>query len=337
MFKIYSRKFSQLVLCSLICFSGVSAIAGGGFVNNGGGLAEKNILYAYEKLETYIDICLSSNSCKLTEEQTYLLKKISQALPEERRTMQISFGSEKQVPGSFMIQGNVRVARTGHTIGSPIYINSDLLYTRGEGGIYEPVTIPEAVAILIHEMGHHHGAYSHEMLDLLGVRVSLLLQQKIISTPLIPWAPNEISASVLNASVLEGFPQVLLTVGDEVLDVSSMYAREVRCGVVTLPIPILPIPDVELVTKTPSGSLFHNVHWEKFKDKGSYLKVRIAGNVSNNCQYKNDIAFRHNDFQLAIEFQVMKVGNKWVTDKSSISMKQTSDRWWKLIRLPGLK
>jgi len=329
--------FRKFALSSLICFTSIAAFAGGGFVNNGGGLAEKNVLYAYEKLDTYIQICLDTNSCKLTTDQSNLLQKIAQTLPQERQAPQLSFQSEMQRRGTFMIDGNVRVAKTGNTIGSPIYINSDLLYTRGEGGSFDPVTIPEAVAILIHELGHHHGVYSHEMLDLLGVRVSLMLQKKIISTPLIPWAPSEISASVLNPNMLESYPQVLLTVGDEVLDVSEMYAREVRCGVVTLSIPILPIPDLELVTKTPRGSLFHNVHWEKFKDKGTYLAVRIAGNVSNNCQYKNNIAFRNSDFQLSIEFRVNKVGNKWVTDRDSISMKQTADHWWKMIRLPGLK
>lgn len=335
MFKFDLRKLSHLVLGSVISFSGAAAFAGGGFVNNGGGLAEKNILYAYEKLDTYIQLCLKSNTCKLTAEQGSLLLQIARALPQERQSKQIFFGSEKKTPGSFMIDGNVRVARTGDAIGSPIYINSDLLYTKGDGDSYDPVSIPEAVAILIHEMGHHHGFHGHDELDLLGVRVSLLLQQKFISTPLIPWSPNEISASVLNTNLMNGFPQVLLTVGDEVLDVSSIYAREVHCEVFTIPVPILPIPDLELITRTPRGSLFHNLHWEKIKDKGDYLTVQITGNVSNNCQYKNDVGIRNNNFQLTVSFRINKVGDKWVTDKNSIAMKQFKDPWWKLIKLPG--
>lgn len=335
MFKFKIRNLNQLVLASLISLSDLSAFAGGGFVNNGGGLAEKNVIYAYEKLDTYIQVCLSSDSCKLTAEQSGLLAKIFNTLPQERQSKQLSFGSEKKNPGSFMIDGIVRVARTGDAVGSPIFINSDLLYTRGEGNTYDPVSIPEAVAILIHEMGHHHGYHNHEELDLLGVRVSLLLQQKFISTPLIPWSPNEISASVLNTGLSEGFPQVLLTVGDEVIDVSDIYAREVHCEVFTLPIPILPIPDLELITKTPKGSLFHNVHWEKIKDKGDYINVKITGNVSNSCKYKNNVDIRNNNSQLSISFRINKVQERWVTDKASISMDQFKDPWWKLIRLPG--
>lgn len=333
MVKFELRKLSQLVLSTIVSLASVTSFAGT-FVNNGGGIAEKNILYAYEKLDTYLQLCINSNACKLTTEQGGLLLQIYRALPRERQTKQIFFGSERNAPGSFMIDGNVRVARTGDEIGSPIYINADLLYTKGEGDSYDPVSIPEAVAILVHELGHHQGYHSHEELDLLGVRVSLLLQQKFISTPLIPWSPNEISASVLNTNLLNGFPQVLLSVGDEVLDVSSIYAREVHCEVFTIPVPILPIPDLELITRTPRGSLFHNLHWEKIKDKGDYLTVQITGNVSNNCEYKNSVGIRNNNFQLTVSFRINKVGNKWVTDKNSISMNQFKDPWWKLIKLP---
>ncbi len=339
MVKSNLRKLNQLaqgcLFGVLVSLASMPSFAGT-FVNNGGGLAEKNILYAYEKLDAYLQLCLSSNACKLTPEQGSLLLQIYRALPQERTAKQLSFSSEKQNPGFFMIDGNVRVAKTGNDVGSPVYINSDLLYTKeGDGDSWDPVSIPEAVAILVHELGHHQGKHTHEELDLLGVRVSLLLQQKFISTPLIPWAPNEVSASVLNTNLFKGFPQVLLNVGDEVLDVSSIYARAVHCEVFTLPIPILPIPDLELITKTPLGSLFHNLHWEKIKDKGSYLTVQITGNVSNNCQYRNNIGIRNNNFQLKISFRINKVGDKWVTDRDSITMDQFKDPWWKLIKLPG--
>jgi len=337
MFKFEMKKLSHLAVSSLISLSSAVTFAGG-FVNNGGGLAEKNILYAYEKLETYIQLCLNSKACKLTPDQTVLLKEIASSLPQEKQSKQIFFGSERQDPGSFMIDGNVRVAKTGSKVGSPIFINADLLYTPAADKSYDPVTIPEAVAILIHELGHHQGHHNHDELDLLGVRVSLLLQQKFISTPLIPWAPNEISASVLNTDFSEGFPQVLLNVGDEVIDVSDQYKQVVHCEVFTFPIPILPIPDLELVTKAPQGSLFHNVHWDKMRDKGDYINVKITGSVSNNCIYKNDVFIRNNNFQLSISFRVDKVEEKkWVTDRSTIQLEQFRDPWWKLIRWPGKK
>ncbi|HEY8272750.1 MAG TPA: hypothetical protein VIG33_17785 [Pseudobdellovibrionaceae bacterium] len=329
-------KLALLLSLSLLSISSVSCWAGGGdFVNNGGGLAEKNILYAYEKMDTYIQLCLKAESCKLNATQRALLEKIYQALPQEKQEQQIFFGSERKTPGFFIIEGNVRVAKTGDKVGSPIQVNADLLYSKNETGSYDPVTIPEAVAILIHELGHHHGEHSHEELDLIGVRVSLLLQQKIISTPLVPWAPSEISASVLNSDLLNSFPEVLLNVGEDVMDVSRIYAKEVHCEVLSLPIPIFPVPDLELMTRIPAGSLFHNVHWEKIKDKGTYIEVRITGNVSNNCKYKNNIGIRNNNYQLSISFKVNKVSDRWVLDPASIALLQFTDPWWKVLRIPS--
>jgi len=334
MFKVGMKLLNRAVIGSLLIFASTS-FAGGGFVNNGGGVAEKNVQYAYEKIDVYMRTCLQID-CKLSYEQKSILLKIYNGIAQEKKSStQLQFGSEQKEPGSFMIDGNVRVAKTGSTIGSPIYINTDLLYTKGASGSFEATSIPEAVAILIHEFGHHYGNYTHEELDLIGVRVSLMLQQKFISTPLVPWAPNDISASVFNPDLNTSFPQVLLTVGNRVEDVSRMYAETVHCEVFTLPIPILPIPDLELITKTPQASLFHNVHWEKIKDKGSYYSVKITGNVSNKCNYKKGVGIRNNNFQLSISFVVNKTKTGWELDTRSIEMDQFKDPWWKIIRLPN--
>jgi hypothetical protein len=307
---------------------------GGDFVNNGGGIAEKNVFYAYEKIDKYIQTCLKSDACKLNEQQKVILQQIANGLPQEKQVQQqLVFASEKKNPGTFMIDGLVRVAKTGSAVGSPIYINVDLLYTKTETGDYAPMSIAEAVAVLVHEFGHHYGNYTHEELDLIGVRVSLLLQQKVVNTPMIPWN-SSVSASVFNADMLQSFPQVLLTVGNDVIDLSSIYQREVHCEVLTLPIPIGPLPDIELITKTPKGSVFHNIHWEKMKERGDYYDVKITGNVSNTCEYKNQSGLRNNNFQLSISFRINKVNGLLIYDPSTLEMNQFKNPWWKLIRFP---
>nr|WP_295900084.1 hypothetical protein [uncultured Bdellovibrio sp.] len=331
-------KLNALILSLIVSVSAVSANArilrGGDLVNNGGGIAEKNVFYAYEKLDKYIQICLKSDSCKLNERQRGLLQEIYDHMSLEKANKQLIFASEKNAPGSFIIDGLVRVAKTGSTVGSPIYINSDLLYTKSEAEGYDPVSIPEAVAILVHEMGHHYGNYTHEELDLLGVRVSLLLQQKFISTPLIPWN-SEISATVFNPNLTTSFPEVLLNVGDDVIDISEEYKEAVACVGITVPIPILPIPDLELLNKKPQASILHNVHWSKFKEKDDTLSVMITGNVSNNCVYKTNIFIRNNDSKINITFRMVKSSTgKWIYIKDSLGVDQYKDPWWKIIRLP---
>ena len=108
----------------------------------------------------------------------------------------------------------------------------------------------------------------------------MMMQQKMITTPMLPWT-SFASASVFNSKQRADFPQVLLTVGTDLLDITDIYKKTVHCEVLTLPIPILPIPDLELITREPIGSMLHNIHWEKIKEKEDQISIKITGNVSN--------------------------------------------------------
>lgn len=316
-------------------FSTQSVFAGGDRVNNGGGLAEKNVIYAYERIENYIKLCLVSETCKLNPTQQLILQKIYNGLPHDKNSTQLSFSSERANPGRFIIDGNVRVAKTGSTPGSAIMINADLLYNKNQSGAYEAMSIPEAVAVLVHEFGHHYGNYSHEELDLIGVRVSLLLQSNLISTPLVPWR-SDIAMTVLNQDASGAFPEVLLYVGNDIIDISRQYKAEIECVKFKIPIPLLPVPDININGKTPKGSIFHNLHWEKIKDSETTLDVQITGNVSNRCKVKSDTEIRNNSAQLTIKFRMNKSIDTWVYDPQSLSMRQFEEQWWKIIKLPNL-
>ncbi len=323
----------KLVLVSLLSLTSIISHAGGDLINNGGGIAEKNILYAYFNLDKFMLICLRSEVCKLNDDQKMLLQKISDSFPQERESgTQIQMQSEKKSPGAFMIDGSIRVAKTGSAIGSPIVINVDQLYTLNESGQYDAVTIPEAVAILIHELGHHQGSYSHETLDLLGVKVSLVVQKKFASTPMLPWS-QEVSAEVFNPPMNTAFPLLLLNIGDEVVDISELYRQTVRCHYISLPVPIFDVPDLPLLSNTPLGSILSNLHWAKMTEGESSLRVKIQGNISNKCSYRSNIQIRNNSYQMALSFKIRKLHDKWKYDPSSLEMKQYNDGWWKIIRL----
>ncbi|MFM6928844.1 MAG: hypothetical protein ACKOX6_10300 [Bdellovibrio sp.] len=332
---IESIKMAKSLVAAIIMISSPSvfALGGGDWVNNGGGTAEKNVMYAYEKLGKYIQVCLKSEACKLDPKQKQMLAQIAYGLPQELASHNLHFSSERRSPGFFIIDGLVRVAKTGRAQGSPIYVNSDLLYSKNSSGGYNAVSVPEAVAILVHELGHHYSGASHEELDLLGVRVSLLLQQKFSSTPLIPWS-SDISATIYSTDSINEFPEILLTVGQDVLNVSKIYEDTVRCFRVSVPIPILPLPDIDLVSKKPAGSLLYNVHWDKFKESDTKISVKMVGNVSNNCIYKTNIGIRNNDFKVSISFEANKVNGQWVFNPNSLGVNQFRDSWYKIIKLP---
>ncbi|WP_413558946.1 hypothetical protein [Bdellovibrio sp. HCB209] len=333
MFK-FSGVLKKTVL-ALVASLSVSAFAGpgGDWVNNGGGIAEKNVLYAYERLDQYIEICLTSDGCKLSPREREIIAKIAKGLPQEVKGRLLYFGSEQKTPGFFMIDGLVRVAKTGSSPNTPIYINSDLLYSKGSDGQYTAVSIPEAVAILVHEFGHHYGGYTHEELDLLGVRISMLLQTKMAVTPLLPWS-NDISAMVLTKDVYTAYPDVLLSVGDDVVDISKAVANEAMCYRFSVPIPVLPIPDLDLISKKPTGSVLYNLHWDKFSDSDTRIKVKLIGNISNSCLFKTNILLRSNDYKMSISFSATKQNGSWKFDAGSLKVEQYRDPWYKVIRLP---
>lgn len=324
---------NMLVLIALL-LSSVSANAGGDLVNNGGGLAEKNVMYAYQKLDSYLRLCLGSAFCKIDTEQKVILEQILAGLPQEKENAnQIKFASEKNQPGFFIIDGEVKVAKTGSKVGSPIYINTDLIYTKNEMGFYIPASISEAVAILVHELGHHYGSYDHGDLDLLGIRVAMMLQHKTYNTPLLPWS-QQVSATVINPDVNESFPDILLNVEDQVLDLSQKFKDAVICPKFVIPIPILPIPDIPVYTKKPLGTLVHNVHWDKMSVSGNKANLRVSADLSHKCKsVTEEGVIRSQDYQLEINFSLSAdESGKWFVDKDSVKVEQKSFTWWKILK-----
>jgi len=145
----------------------------------GGGIAENNALYAWQNLDSFLEMCLSTD-CKLDEKELVLLGKIRDSLPQEKKTKEpVRFRSEKEYPGFFMVDGALRIARTGYKVGDPIYFNLDLIYPGAQVASIpllpppdRPLDIPLAIAILVHELGHHPGERDHPMLDVLGSKVN---------------------------------------------------------------------------------------------------------------------------------------------------------------------
>jgi hypothetical protein len=161
-----------IFVLSLVLLSFPSARAGGSEVGNGGGLAEKNLLFAYTNLPKFISLCLETPLCRLSADEKTLLEGIGLSLSKEQEKVgQLVFQTSSDF---FKIDGLIRIAKTGNRIGDPIYLNSDLLYTATGPGQFKALDIPMALSILIHELGHHQGVQDHARLDLLGTKMQIL-------------------------------------------------------------------------------------------------------------------------------------------------------------------
>ncbi len=308
---------------------------GGDEVNNGAGLAERIVLYAYDRLPLFMSICLKSSVCKVSPEERLLLTKISDSFRAEREAndKQIQFDSETTNPGFFIIDGVVKLAKTGREIGSPIYVNIDLLYTLSANQRREALPISDVVAMLIHELGHHQGNHSHQDLDYLGVKVASTAQNHMQTTPLLPFT-NSVAVVVINEIQETGFPEVLLYAHDEVVDITAQFKRAIKCPGFHLPIPIGGLPDLGVPLEKPRGAIYNNLFWEDIDVDEREQEYEVKGSIAANCQERSTIFTSNKDYKIRVSFDVRKRDGKWFVDENRIRIEQKYEPWWKFIVLP---
>jgi hypothetical protein len=135
-------------------------------------VAEPHFTFAYTNIDRFIELCLNAPECNLNQDQKDLLTLIAKTVPLERQNpKQLVFASESESPGLFLLNGQVKVAKTFDEIASNIYVNKDMI---------PKLQVIDAIAILVHELGHHHGIKDETQLDLLGLRVAFNYQQKYL-------------------------------------------------------------------------------------------------------------------------------------------------------------
>lgn len=131
----------------------------------------------YRTLALTIYNCRHSDApCAVNARERQILESIAANLPAEFAAIdQIEFRSEAEEPGFFLLDGNVRVAKTFEEVGAKIYFNLDLIYQRDGIDSFRPIGVDSALAMLIHELGHHvlvdNTHPTHQELDALGARV----------------------------------------------------------------------------------------------------------------------------------------------------------------------
>lgn len=329
---------ASFVILLLAASAGAQIRLGGDDVGNGGGLAEKNFVIAAQNLEVYSQLCISLPACRLDENERAVLWAIIQSMPQQRANKaQLQFRSERAQPGFFILQGQPKVAKTGSRVGDPIYINVDLIYMQNGFGGIEAISIPDALAVLIHEYGHHVSRNSHAELDLLGVKVSLFLKNRIQHTPVLPWNQSVSVTTVQAAPNLQAFPQVLLNIGQEVWNLTPIVERNVFCPVLNIPIPILPFPDLQLGREKPLGIYLHNLHWESAARDSSTGRFTSKANLTHICPSGTGFLSGVNSFRLRIDFSVEPGEHGQPRLKqNSVSVSQDYEPWYKLIQLPKL-
>jgi len=304
---------------------------GGDLVGNGGGIAEKNILFSYLNLKAYMEICLHSPTCKLNYWEKNLLQKILDNLPREQTGKeQIKFVSEKERSGFFMLDGDLKIAKTGDKIGSPIYINSDLLYTKNSEGDFKAFSMSDAVALLVHELGHHHEVKNHFKLDLLGIKVSMSLENHSDKASLFPHKHDFMVVSINKRNAYE-FPQLLIYFDDTFMDISKEFKESLKC----------PGPFFAITNDKPHGANFHNMFWKKLSRRMNIYEFKVSGNVSTYCEGEpyNPNQLKATTVEIKFKLNLIsdekkRSGYRWQYLDKSLRVKHYKKKWWKAFKMP---
>jgi hypothetical protein len=224
------------ILCfGLVLVSSLS-LAGGSIAGNGGGIAEKQLDFAFDHLEEYLDFCLGTPLCGLNDDETKWAQAIRLSHSEEKsHGAVLQFRPGHAMPRFFSVDGRLRVAKTGDHIGDPIYLNVDLLYVETENKMQQAIDLPMAISILVHELGHHHGISDHDRLDRLGTKLQTFFLKQSLHSEI--WN-GDVVFTVLqfnpvhrddDKNKLTQIDQILISYDSKLLNLTQEVLAAVRC------------------------------------------------------------------------------------------------------------
>ncbi len=234
-----------LIVFSLILFMGNGQAlvhkdhlltGGGDHVGNGGGLSESNFAFARLHLRSFITLCLNSSQCISSSNEIKIAKQVLTNLDQElKNENQLIVISEVDHPGFFYLDHNTRIAKTGNTIGDPIYLNRDLLYEKKDGKVLT-IDIPQAIAILFHEFGHHTGEMNHDLLDAIGAKIGFNAAKQsytlsnYLNDVVLP-STKDVLLQVVTYIEAKGKERLVLKGKDQSIDLTDVMANELRAKI----------------------------------------------------------------------------------------------------------
>lgn len=238
-------------ICISLILLALSALAraetrpnnGGNLVGNGAGLAEAELVYAYQRLPETIDRCLELKACGISPAEKSLLERVRAILrdfPDPADKIHVL--SERELPGFFSTGANEqhRIAKTDSRTRSIIFVNRDALY---DAAGRSAIDLPRAASVLTHELGHQAGEESHLALDVLGGKLRAQLERGRVT---ILFPESDLQMSVFSGAAPADAPGLYLRNSDSSLDLGHELLLQLPCpgG----------IPAV--------GAQFVNPHWE---------------------------------------------------------------------------
>lgn len=208
----------------------VTVGGGGGIVGNGAGVVEFEFHQSKHIIDRVLGGCFPGNPCRFETENFQLAEKILALVRSSAGDLvRFEFVSGKERPGFFNTGANEfhRIAKTTLTPGSPIYVNTDLLYeTDGKPRL----SFGQVVGLVVHELGHQTGEPDHRALDVLGSEVAQMLQgQSFYYRYASEMGGSAFQLGVTNLSFPAKIPLVVLFANDRSRNLTTTITRMVKC------------------------------------------------------------------------------------------------------------
>ena len=177
-------------------------------------IAKTRFVLGLNHVGRFLFSCLANSAeCQFTTRENRLAHAIERGRLTDRMSAnptEIVFLSEREQPGTFQLDGQVRIAKTGNDVGDDIYVNIDLIVIEGAEGKPEAMSFAQVFAVLVHELGHHHHNVldtvpTHEELDTLGNKVRSYVEANTRTTYISHQWPalNQDSGEFVQLEVIE--------------------------------------------------------------------------------------------------------------------------------------
>lgn len=284
-----------------------------GRVGNGSGEAERNIVFAMGILnETLLHLQNTKSIFSSTELE--VIKEISQNLaPKEVRLLQINFKSGKEEPNFFLIDGNIKIAKTWTEKGAPIYFNTDLLYRVSQTGDIVPYSISRSTSLLLHELGHQIGVEDCQLLDQMAIKAELEIRDQMSEFAFSYRA----SKTTLNSTVYidannNQHTKLTLATSDDFFDLTPTLYLQIKC----------PADSSNIMTSLKIENI-HRTNDFKVERIGNSIRlvqpIKFWGRLR--CQ-KPDLTSYVTYQQVELVLTIVETQEKRIIDKNNITITQ---------------
>lgn len=215
---------------SMVLWSAVTQ-AGGSFVGNGAGLMENRFQYSYISLNKILMNCLINNDCGLTSQEKTTVEAVAQILLQNiSLANKFIFLTHKQFSEITTLPVNEphRIAMTGLTAQDPIYINVDLLYDVSGKPTLDYGAV---VALVFHEVGHQSGEMSHQLLDVIGSKLRLKLEEESLIYKFELLNLEKLEVMISNFSAPNKFAEIRISRNhNSMTNIGAQVSKNLKCS-----------------------------------------------------------------------------------------------------------